>query len=109
VNTAQDEIGQCYHCVKAIYFSAAECPHCGSREPGGPLLFSTNEERPHWIEARNDRTMITITVVCGIAGAAYGLLSSHTFADVIAASLLGFLLGGSIGFTVIVTTWVIGK
>jgi uncharacterized membrane protein YeaQ/YmgE (transglycosylase-associated protein family) len=103
------EMVPCYHCGRAISFTAVTCHHCGSREPGGPDLFGANEKRWHRIEARNDHTLMTATVVCGIAGAAYGSLSSHTFADAITASLLGFLVGGSIGFTVVVTAWNIEK
>jgi hypothetical protein len=56
--------------------------------PGGPDVFSTKEKRWHGIGARNDRTLMTATVVCGMAGAAYGLLSSHTFADAILGALV---------------------
>jgi hypothetical protein len=52
--------------------------------------------------------MIITIVACGIAGAAYGLLSSGTFTDAIAASLVGFLVGGPIGFAIMVATWIIG-
>jgi hypothetical protein len=42
--------------------------------------------------ARRKGCALIITIVaCGIAGAAYGLLSSGTFIDAIAASLVGII------------------
>jgi hypothetical protein len=84
----KDELVPWYHSGRAISFTAATCRHCGSREPGGPDVFSTKEKRWHGIGARNDRTLMTATVVCGMAGAAYGLLSSRTFADAILGALV---------------------
>jgi hypothetical protein len=105
----ETELVPCHDCGRAISITAAACPRCGSREPGGPDVFSAKEGPRHRIEARNDRTLIITIVACGIAGAACGLFSSGTFAGAIAYSLTGFFVGGTIGFAIIVTTSIIGK
>jgi predicted nucleic-acid-binding Zn-ribbon protein len=78
----------CHDCGRAKSFTAAACPHCGSREPGGPYVFTAGEKRGHNIEARNDRTLIATILACGVAGAAYGLLVPGT-----PAAAVGFCLG----------------
>jgi hypothetical protein len=109
METPKTELVPCYDCGKAISSTAAACQHCGSLEPGGPYVFSAEERRRLREHARNVRTMIITIVACGIAGAAYGLLSSGTFTDAIPASLVGFLVGGPIGFAIMVATWIIGE
>jgi hypothetical protein len=69
---------------------------------------SAEEGRRLGQHARNVRILIITIVACEIAGAAYGLLSSGMFAGAVAASLVGFLVGGPIGFAIIVATWMIG-
>jgi hypothetical protein len=101
------ELVPCHDCGRAIASTAAACPHCGSLEPGGPHVFSAEEGLRLGEHARNVRTMIATMVACGIAGASYGLLSSGTFADAIVASLVGFLVGGPIGFAIMVATRII--
>jgi len=103
------ELVPCYDCGSAITSTAAACPHCGSLEPGGPHVFSAEEERRLGEHGRNVRTMIITMGACGIAGAAYGLLSSATFAGAVEASLVAFLVGGPIGFAIMVATWIIGE
>jgi hypothetical protein len=49
----------CRDCGRAISFTALTCHHCGSREPGGPDVFSHNEIRQRVIEARNDHTLVS--------------------------------------------------
>jgi hypothetical protein len=98
------ELVPCYDCGRAISLTAAACPRCGSREPGGPHDFSSNEWRRPGAEARNDITRIITIVAFGIAGAACGLFSSGTFTGAIAYSLVGFFVRGTIGFAIIVTT-----
>jgi hypothetical protein len=104
----KDEMVPCHHCGRAIYFTAAECSHCGSREPGGPDVFSRKEIRQRVIEARNDHTLAMTTLACGAGGILYGSLKSGILAA-LAYGLFGLAAGLLIGLSIVITTWVIGS
>jgi hypothetical protein len=106
VNAPQNEIVSCYHCGRAIYFSAAECSHCGSREPGGPDVLSRNETRQRVFEARNDHTLAMTTIVCGAAGLLYGFLNSGILAA-LGYGLFGLVAGVLIGLAIVITALII--
>jgi hypothetical protein len=80
------ELINCHDCGKAVSFSAAKCPHCGSAEPAGPYVFNRKEARRHRIEERNDRNLMIVALSCGLVGAAFGAADS--------SSTLGAILGG---------------
>jgi hypothetical protein len=91
------ELISCHDCDGQVSFSAAACPHCGSREPLGPYLFSQKEARRGRIEQRNDRRLILMMVGLAVVGALYGWeTSAGTLVALIAAPLYG-LLGAAIG------------
>src|SRR6201982_1023488 len=98
----KDEMVPCYHCGRAIYFSAAECSHCGSREPGGANVLSRNESRQRVFEARNDHTLAMTTIACGAAGLLYGFLNSGILAA-LGYGLFGLVAGGPIGLATVTT------
>jgi len=104
----KDEMVPCHHCGRAIYFTAAECSHCGSREPGGPDVFSRKEICQPIFEARNDHTLAMTTLACGAGGIMYGSLKSGILAA-IAYGLFGLAAGLLIGLSIVITTWVIGS
>ena len=106
MNAAQDEMVPCYHFGRAIYSSAAECSHCGSREPGGPDVFSRKEIRQGVIEARNDHTLAMTTIACGAAGLLYGFLNSGILAA-LGYGLFGLVAGVLIGLAIVITALII--
>jgi hypothetical protein len=104
----KDEMVPCYHCGRAIYFTAAECSHCGSREPGGPDVFSRKEIRQRVIEARHDHTLAITTLACGVGGILYGSLKSGILVA-LAYGLFGLAAGVLVGLAIVITTWVIAS
>jgi DNA-directed RNA polymerase subunit RPC12/RpoP len=109
MHTPKRELVPCHDCGRAVSFSAVACPHCGSREPGGPYVFSPREKRRHNIEARNDHTLITTILACAIVGAVYGLLVPGTLMAAVGFCLLGGIIGAPVGAAIIFTSWVIGE
>jgi hypothetical protein len=101
------ELISCHDCKGGVSFSAARCPHCGSREPAGPYRHSRREIRRHRIEYRNDRNLIFITLGLGAAGSLLGIsTSASTFGAVIygvAYGTLGLLIGVPVAFVINVT------
>jgi hypothetical protein len=98
------EVINCHDCRKPVSFSAAYCPHCGSREPSGLYQVNKKEVRGYRIEEKNDRTIITALVVSGVIGSLLGfLISPSGYNPMIAVAVLGFaamFLGVSIAFGV---------
>ena len=103
----QRELIACHDCGKAVSFSAASCPHCGSQEPAGPHVLNRTEIRRHRIEQRNDRTLALATVGCAAAGAFYGVvMSSGPYAALLAGcgyGLVGTVIGVGVGFVINLT------
>jgi hypothetical protein len=101
------ELLTCHDCGKAVSFSAANCPHCGSREPTGPYVHSRRELRRHRLEARNDWTLAIAVVGCGLFGVFFGAMTaSGTFTAIFAGAgygAVGLLLGVPVGFVVNMT------
>ena len=91
------ELMGCYDCGNAVAFSAAACPHCGSREPAGPYVLSEREQRLHNIELRNDRNLAVITLLAAALGAVYGSLwgwlgaAFYGFVGLLAGAPIGLL------------------
>jgi hypothetical protein len=100
------EMVPCYHCGRAIYSTAAECSHCGSREPDGPCVSSRKEIGQRVIEARDDHTLAMTTLACGAVGLLYGSLKFGILAA-LACGLFGLAAGVLIGLALIVTSWII--
>jgi hypothetical protein len=97
----QELIG-CHDCGRAVSFSAAGCPHCGSREPSGPYIPSARERRRHQIEQRNDETLMGMLVLCTGIGFFYGALTGGTW-PAIGCGLVGAIIGAPAGFIINVT------
>jgi hypothetical protein len=68
------EIINCHDCRRPVSFSAAVCPHCGSREPAGTYQFSKRETRKFRIEDRNDNYLVRTTLLLGVIGMLYGIV-----------------------------------
>jgi len=105
------ELIRCHDCNIPVSFSARSCPGCGSREPAGPYRFSAKEARLHRIEHRNDNTLVTVTIVSGVIGAVFGVLtSSGTFGAWFGGfgyGLLGVLVGPPLAFVAnMVRRWI---
>jgi hypothetical protein len=106
---AKRELISCHDCGEAISFSAVACPNCGSREPTGLQVFSTEETRR---QVRNDHTLAVTVLACGAAGVLYGVAWSFDLTSAVVGGLVygiaGMLVGVPIGFAIIVTSWVVG-
>lgn len=70
-----EELAGCHDCGKQVSFSAAACPHCGSREPFGHYVPSRREQRRRRIEERNDQTLVAMTVLCTGIGFFFGAVT----------------------------------
>jgi len=101
------ELVSCHDCGRAVSFSAAKCPHCGSAEPNGPYVFNRKEARRHRIEERNDRNLMIVTLSCGLVGAAFGAADSSSTAGAIMGGigfgLIGLLIGVPVAFVINMT------
>lgn len=105
--TANTELTDCHDCRGAVAFGAASCPHCGSREPGGPYVLSPRERRQYRIEERNDRNLVMVSLCCAIAGGVYGALTASSVLGAVVSGLgygcLGALVGVPAAFVINVT------
>jgi hypothetical protein len=101
------ELIECHDCGGAVSFRAASCPHCGSMEPAGPYVFNRKEARRHRIEERNDRSLVVVTLSCGVVGALYGASGSTSMVGAVMAGLgygtLGVMIGVPLAFAINIT------
>ena len=106
------ELIKCHDCGGAVSFRAANCPHCGSLEPGGPYVFNRKEARRHRIEERNDRNLVIVSLACGLVGAIYGASGSATMLAAVVAGLVyglvGVVIGVPIAFAINITRHLTG-
>ena len=93
------ELIGCEDCGGAVSFSAASCPHCGSRDPTGPYIHSPRERRLHNIEGRNDQTLMSMLVLCTGIGLFFGAVTGGTL-PAIGYGLVGAIIGVPAGFIV---------
>ena len=107
MSTRKPELIACHDCGKAVSFSAASCPHCGSSEPQGPYVQSRRERRRHRREERNDHTVMMAVLGCSALGACYGAITaSGALWKVVAGTgygSLGLLLGVPVAFIINIT------
>lgn len=96
---AQRELINCYDCSGDVSFSAATCPHCGSREPFGPHVQSSKDRRMNRIEEKNDQSLLGTTVLCSGIGFFYGAVMIGAF-GAFGYGLLGAIIGVPAGFIV---------
>jgi hypothetical protein len=68
------EVINCHDCKRPVSFSAAYCPHCGSREPAGTYQFSKKEAGKFRIEDKNDNYLVRTTLLLGLIGMLYGIV-----------------------------------
>ena len=68
------EVIRCHDCKCSVSFSAAHCPHCGSKEPAGPYQFSKREARKFRREDKNDNYLVRTTLLIGFLGLLYGIV-----------------------------------
>ena len=68
------ELIRCHDCKRSVSFSAAHCPHCGSKEPAGPYQFSKREARKFRREDKNDNYLVRTTLLIGFLGLLYGIV-----------------------------------
>jgi hypothetical protein len=101
IEQRQELIG-CHDCGGAVSFSAARCPHCGSREPSGPYIQSPREQRRHRIEERDDETLIGMLVLCTGIGFFFGAVTGGVW-PAVGYGLVGALIGVPAGFILNVT------
>jgi hypothetical protein len=87
-----EELGACHECGKQVSFSAAACPHCGSREPFGRYISSRRKQRLHRIEERNDQTLVAMTVLCTGIGVFFGAMTAGWMAA-IGYGVIGAIIG----------------
>ncbi|WP_439367434.1 hypothetical protein ACNJYD_08805 [Bradyrhizobium sp. DASA03005] len=95
----QQELIGCSDCGGNVSFSAVACPHCGSREPAGPYVQSSKEQRLHRIQELNDQTLIGMIVLCTGIGFFYGagLIGPGGAARY---GLIGAIIGAPSGFII---------
>ena len=94
----QELIG-CHDCGGPVSFSAATCPHCGSKEPSGPYIRSPREQRFHRIEERNDQTLIGMLVLCTGIGFFYGAVTGGAW-PAVGYGFVGAIIGAPAGFII---------
>ena len=68
------ELINCHDCKRPVSFSAAYCPHCGSKEPAGTYQFSKKEARKFRIEDKNDNYLVRTVLLLGLIGMLYGIV-----------------------------------
>lgn len=93
------ELIDCSDCGGRVSFSAAACPHCGSREPAGPYVHSPREQRRHRIEERNDQTVIGMLVLCTGIGFFFGAVTGGAW-PAVGYGLVGAIIGVPGGFII---------
>ena len=93
------ELISCHDCGGQVSFSAQRCPHCGSTEQAGPYVHSSRQARLHRIEARNDRTVISMLVLCCGIGLLYGAVTGGMW-PAIGYGLVGAIIGVPGGFII---------
>ena len=89
----------CHDCGGTVSFSAANCPHCGSREPSGPYIMSPREQRLHRIEDCNDQTLMRMLVLCTGIGFFYGAVTGGAL-PALGYGLVGAFIGVPAGFII---------
>ncbi len=107
------ELIDCNDCGNAVSFSAAQCPHCGSREPAGPYWMNAGEHRLFNIEARNDRQAAIVAGLACAIGGFYGVSIGSGLVSAIlwglAYGALGLLAGVPVAVAVNLTRQLIGR
>ena len=107
MSTRKPELIVCHDCGKAVSFSAASCPHCGSTEPQGPYVQSRRERRRHRREERNDHTVMMAVLGCSALGVCYGAITATGALWKVLAGTgygsLGLLLGVPVAFIINIT------
>ena len=68
------EVIRCHDCKCSVSFTAAHCPHCGSKEPAGPYQFSKREARKFRREDKNDNYLVRTTLLIGFLRLLYGIV-----------------------------------
>ena len=68
------ELINCHDCKRPVSFSAAYCPHCGSKEPAGTYQFSKKEARKFRIEDKIDSYLVRTVLLLGLIGILYGIV-----------------------------------
>ncbi|SDC38944.1 hypothetical protein SAMN05216337_1002348 [Bradyrhizobium brasilense] len=106
IQRRQELIG-CHDCGEEVSFSAAACPHCGSREPSGPYIQSLREQRRHRIEERNDQTLMGMLVLCTGIGFFFGSVTGGAWAA-FGYGLVGAIIGVPAGFIINVSRRLFG-
>jgi hypothetical protein len=101
LGTRQELIG-CHDCGGRVSFSAATCPHCGSKEPSGSYIPRQLEKYRHRIEERNDQTLVSMTVLCIGIGFFFGAVTGGAW-PAIGYGLIGAIIGAPAAFIVNVT------
>lgn len=97
------ELIDCHDCRKPVSFTAAQCPHCGSREPAGPYQFSDRQSRRFRIEAYNDLRMVVFALLGAVIGVVYGVHVSDGWLSAVAMIPAYGLLGTTVGLAVAVS------
>jgi hypothetical protein len=95
----RQELIDCHDCGEAVSFSAASCPHCGSKEPSGPYIHSPLEQRRHRAEERNDQTLVGMLVLCTGIGFFFGAATGGAW-PAVGYGLVGCLIGTPAGFII---------
>jgi hypothetical protein len=101
------ELVGCHDCGEAVSFSAAACPHCGSREPSGPYIMSRREQRLHRIEERNDQTLMGMLMLCTGIGFFFGAVTGGAW-PAVGYGLVGAFIGVPAGFVINVSRRLFG-
>jgi hypothetical protein len=107
------EVISCHDCRRPVSFSAAACPHCGSREPAGTYQFNKKEARKFRIEDKNDNYLVKTTLLLGVIGMLYGIVvgqrsesswygvqSAIIVMSAVGYGLLGVLVGVPVAATI---------
>ncbi|MCA1393305.1 MULTISPECIES: hypothetical protein [Bradyrhizobium] len=103
----QEELIGCSDCGGNVSFSAVACPHCGSREPAGHYVQSSEEQRLHPIEELNDQALIGMIVLCTGIGFFYGAVMIGP-GGAAGYGLVGAIIGASAGFIINVSPRLFG-
>jgi hypothetical protein len=96
---ARRELINCYDCGNGVSLSAVACPHCGARQHSKLYNMSRRERRLLNIEARNDRTLVAMLLLCSFVGMFWGAATGGIW-SLIGYGVIGFLIGVPAGFVV---------